>query len=266
MMKKWLINSILLSVLIGWMSSCTEVINIDLNEAEPQIVVEAHIPESGVAQVKLTWSVAFDAENIFPPVTGAKVWISEKDGAEELLYEYRPGHYRGANLIGAIGETYQLRITYQDQLLEAEDKMPVPVGMDTLIVRDFVGFVGPVPGLLEVVAVYTDPADEENFYRFIEYKNDTIVNYYLNEDRFNNGKTIANSLFNFRRALSPGDVLTVEMQSVSKPVYEYLFGFSGANGGPQAASPANPKTNIRGAKLGYFSAHTVQRISIIISE
>jgi hypothetical protein len=34
--------------------------------------------------------------------------------------------------------------------------------------------------------------------------------------------------------------------------------------GPNSSSPANPYTNLSGAILGYFSAHTVERVDYIL--
>jgi hypothetical protein len=54
------------------------------------------------------------------------------------------------------------------------------------------------------------------------------------------------------------------MQCIDKAVYEYFESMGNVNMGPNSSSPANPYTNLKGAKLGYFSAHTVERKYITI--
>ena len=65
--------------------------------------------------------------------------------------------------------------------------------------------------------------------------------------------------------LKPGDVFIVEMQCIDKAVYEYFESMGNVNMGGNASSPANPYTNLKGATLGYFSAHTVERRYITIN-
>ena len=52
--------------------------------------------------------------------------------------------------------------------------------------------------------------------------------------------------------------------SKSGAVYEYFESMGNVNMGPNSSSPVNPYTNLKGAKLGYFSAHTVERKYITI--
>lgn len=49
------------------------------------------------------------------------------------------------------------------------------------------------------------------------------------------------------------------MLCISPEVYKYWYSLNaGATGGNNAASPANPVSNISGGALGYFSAQTAQ--------
>lgn len=257
-------------ILVFLVQACTEVIHIDLNSSDPQVVVEAHLAERGKAEVRLHWSVTMEADNEFPPVEGAKVMIEDEFGNGVPLSEVSPGRYMSANP-GAVDEKmYRLVISWNDKLITADDRMPRSVLMDSLTVRrfrfPFEGIGGRLDTvmLLEPVVWYQDPVDEKNHYRILEFRNDTLVSIALTDDQFNNGKSIGYSLFNFRNPLKPGDNLVVEFQVISRPVYEYLFGFSGVNGGPLASSPSNPATNLTGTRLGYFSAHTVHRLGMTV--
>ena len=43
----------------------------------------------------------------------------------------------------------------------------------------------------------------------------------------------------------------------------YTMRTGGGDGNDSTASPANPVTNITGGAMGYFSAHTISRKSVI---
>jgi hypothetical protein len=257
-------------VAVLMLTACTEVIQVDLNASDPQVVVEAHIDETGKALVRLRWSVNFEADNEFPAVEGADVRIEDEFGNNTQLAEVSPGKYSFSQLQAKQGQSYRLVIYAGEKLITAEDRMPKSVKMDSLTIRRFkfpfdnVGERFDSLQLLEAVVWYTDPVLEKNQYRILEYRNDTLKTISLTDDRFNNGKSIAYSIVSFREPLKPGDKLLIEFQSVSRPVYDYLFGFSGAGGGPFSSSPSNPVTNLRGTRLGYFSAHTVHRLGLMV--
>ena len=84
------------------------------------------------------------------------------------------------------------------------------------------------------------------------------------DDRLTNGNTSERNIIIYDADLKPGDVFIVEMQCIDKAVYEYFESMGNVNMGPNSSSPANPYTNLKGAKLGYFSAHTVERKYITI--
>jgi hypothetical protein len=59
--------------------------------------------------------------------------------------------------------------------------------------------------------------------------------------------------------LSPGDKVTVWLETVDNKVYEY-FRTAGDEG--QSASPSNPASNISNGALGYFNACSIRIRSV----
>jgi hypothetical protein len=53
----------------------------------------------------------------------------------------------------------------------------------------------------EVRVQYKDPADEVNFYRFVEIVNNEITNSYVFDDRLNNGEYVTVPLMDLSREL-----------------------------------------------------------------
>jgi hypothetical protein len=252
--------------------SCTESITLDLNGVQPEIVVEASLPESALATVKLSKTVDFGMLNDFPVVSGALVCLKDQNNLTDTLTEITPGHYVSSWMKGVSGMHYELSIEKDDLVMRSEDLMPKAVKINAVRVRKLEFPPGPIVDNViesprtEIIVDYTDPEDEVNFYRFIEIVNGKKVNYFLSDDRFNNGKVVKNFLLDFNRRLHTGDTVVIEMQSISKPVYNYLYGFSMMNVLPQGTTPSNPVTNIDGASLGYFSAFTFHRDTVILPE
>jgi hypothetical protein len=240
------------------LSSCTEVIDIDLNSSDPQILIEGSVSTTGESVIKITESVNFDESNDFPKVRNAFVEISDNLGNSEILLESSEGIYSSTSFGGVEGRSYSLNVRIDDKTLESTSNIPNHVSFDSLIVRK--GSIPGFPGAQEndssyqVMVMYKDPAEMVNFYRFVEIVNNEITNSYVFDDRLNNGEYVTVPLLNFSRELVPGDVLEIEMQCIDELVYEYFNSFGNTQGG--SATPANPYTNIIGSELGYFNAHT----------
>jgi hypothetical protein len=250
------IATYLLALMI--LSSCTEEIDIDLNSSDPQIVIEGSVSTTGESVIKITKSVNFDESNDFPNVRNAFVEISDNLGNSEILLESSEGIYSTTSFGGVEGRTYSLNVQVDVKTLESVSNIPNHVSFDSLIVNkaSVPGFPGAQENDLyyEVRVQYKDPADEVNFYRFVEIVNNEITNSYVFDDRLNNGEYVTVPLMDFSRELLPGDVLKIEMQCIDEFVYEYFNSLGNTLGG--SATPANPYTNIIGSELGYFNAHT----------
>jgi hypothetical protein len=67
------------------------------------------------------------------------------------------------------------------------------------------------------------------------------------------------------QAIKKFDTVDVQFMNVDEKVHFYFESLEANSSGPGGgvASPANPKSNIKGGALGYFSAHASQFQTII---
>ncbi|MCF8346558.1 MAG: DUF4249 domain-containing protein [Bacteroidales bacterium] len=259
-------------VLLFLLSSCTEEISIDLNSADPQLVIEGNlIFGSEEAIIQITESVNFDADNSFPPVQDAFIEISDDEGNTLSGTEVSPGTYAVGPLTELNGNSYMLQVEVGEKLYIAQSTMPEQVPFLSLQAmkisgRETEGGAGFRPTMnYNVIATFADPANTDNYYRFIEYVNGEKSGEYLFSDRLTDGVTEPIILRHLDRVLESGDTLLVEMQCIDQNVYDYFMSLDNLMGGPaNSVTPANPTTNIEGAVLGYFSAHTSVVKEIII--
>lgn len=246
--------------------SCKKVIQIDLNSAAPQIVIEGEVTDfTGPYHVYITKTVNFSDSNRYPAVSGAAVQITDSNTAKVYpLMEAGPGdYYTTAALQGQPGHTYLLSVSAEGKSYMASSTMPAAVNMDSIT------FVANLDlnnkQAIDAVANFQDPPEPGNYYRFIEKVNgDILPDVFVFEDRLSNGRYIRQTLYNPTSSLAPGDQLVVDMYCVDKKIYDYFFSLSQVTGnnGFQSASPANPISNISNGALGYFSAHTVRSQSM----
>ena len=91
-------------------TSCEEVIDIDLNSANPVLVAEGVVDNELPAWVRLTYtSDYFDAEQA-KVEPGATVIISDKQGNTETMEYIADGLYQARNFIGNPNNQYTLSI------------------------------------------------------------------------------------------------------------------------------------------------------------
>ncbi len=241
-------------------ASCEKVIDIDLKNASPQLVIEGGVINlSHVPAVRLSRSVSFSDPSNFPPVRNATVKMTTGNSPISLT-EITPGVYQGQPVIGRPGRTYTLQVDVDGQTYKASSTMPNLVMIDSLAI-DEQTFQGKMRRT--VVVYYTDPIAEKNQYHFVLNVNGLLIRrVFARDDQFNNGRTVRVALYQDDIELKPGDKIDIEMQCVDETIFKYWFTFAKQDGnamGDASVAPTNPLNNFDKPVLGYFSAHTVSR-------
>jgi len=246
-------------------ASCQKVIDLKLNNAAAQMVIEANvIDQYGPQFITLSQSVPFTNKNTFPPVRGASIVVTDSSGKQFNFTETEPGLYSSVPFRGIYGHTYTMTVKSGGLTYTAQSTMPFPVSLDSVTAK-IDAFDNKNRRTIQVN--YQDPQDVANYYRFVLYVNQQEVDdVFVNDDSFSNGRYVQLELFEASNDVLAGDTATVEMQCIDKNVYKYWFSLSQqqANGPGGAVTPSNPPSNINNNALGYFSAHTTQTKSIIV--
>lgn len=247
-------------------SACQKVIDLKLDNAAPQLVIEGNLTdEDGPQIVTISKSVSFSATNTFPPVSGAIVTISDSTGVENILTETSPGTYVIVPFKGYYGRTYKLTVKVNGVTYMASSTMPQAVQLDSLTAKeDDFG----KKNLRTIVVNYQDPPKVPNQYRFVLTINKKQVNaVFANDDSFTDGRYVKEELFQTGTDIQHGDTARVEMQCIDKNIYKYWYSLSQQqNNGPGGGiTPSNPPSNLSNGALGYFSAHTVSNSAITVN-
>ncbi len=258
---KYVVYALLVMVL----TSCEKVIELDLGDTSPTLVIEGNITNTaGPYYVKLTKTVNFDDASIYPGVVGALVTITDNAGQKDTLTHTTGGLYVTQKLRGIIGRTYFLTVLSEGKTYTAQSTMAENVLFDSLRYNPF-SFGGSIQHT--VIPVYTDPITVGNNYRYLLFVNGILDKTYLvDNDNVNNGKTNERPLRSNDIEIKEGDFVQVAMQCIDAQTYTYYFTLSQAQGnGPGGGTtPSNPPNGITGGALGIFSAYTTQTKSLVI--
>jgi hypothetical protein len=268
-MKRVNSNIILFLLIAALPFACTKVVNINLNDSSPRLIIESSISDQNSSCiVKLSLSVNYNETNVFPPVRGASVVLSDDSGKSFVLDETQPGIYTLQTIKGVPGKTYSLSINVSGKSYEATSKMPQAVPIDSIYQAKILRGAYMGGGEFKYVVVkYRDPVGSGNYYRFVEKINKNIQNsIYLDDDMLRDGSMIAQNIMRADSSLRTGDSVRIYLQTIDKNVFDYFLQLRDVTNsfGASSATPANPISNFSGGALGYFSAYTVRSRSIVI--
>jgi len=165
---KYYIKICVLFFLLFAMNSCKKVITLNLSSAAPKYVVEGSITDSvGTAQVLISQTKDFYADNSFVGITGAIVTITNDSGIVTTFTAIDSGVYASPLLVGQQNHTYTLNVIVAGQTFTATSTMPTKVPFDSLFITSNASF-GSAKNVANVQ--YKDPAGKGNtaasyFYR-----------------------------------------------------------------------------------------------------
>ena len=243
----------------------------DLNEASPEIVIEASLTDQpGSVKVEISETVNYFGEFSKQPVSGASVRLKDARGKSFQLREAATtaGFYTNEMIIPEVGSTYVLTVEVNGKTYEAASILHPAVEIEHVSYFFEAGTSIFDTGYY-MRMVYQDPEGEENYYRVNIYKNGRLrtsgSDLILFSDRFVEGKQVEVTLHSV--LFKKGSLATVELISLDKKAFDFYRTFTDLNtNNPGSAAPANPTSNFSNGALGFFSAWTFDEESIVIEE
>lgn len=279
---------LILIILVLLFSACTERIDIDeeLGENFPRyLMVEGNLStDSGIAHtVKLSWSKSLDDDQPPQNVSGASVTIesSDNDFAELTEDSENPGYYRTPKTFFAKpGHKYNLTIDEVD--IDNDGNYDVVTAADSVVK------VAPLDSIaLEwvdlweawaVKAYAQEPGDQENYYMFRTYVNDTLVSdtlmeVFATDDVFFNGSYINGMQSYFLNEEDPdeelfdGDTVTLEIDALTKKAFNFIIQAqdeAGYSAPIFSGPPSNVEDNVEGKNaVGFFMTYDLDTAKTI---
>jgi hypothetical protein len=266
---------LILTAVILIASSCTERIDIELDDTYTRLVVYGAITTDTTSHyIELSTTTSYYYNEAPPPVTGATVEISDDLGNAVTLTEIEPGKYATSPLFAAIpGRIYTLSIDLAIEI-NGHRSYTASTAINPIYSIDSIGLVYQPDwgekGFYEVTCYYLDRPTKD-FYMFNIYKNgelltDTISNRLVTDDEFYNGN-YTNGIgvgyldqANEREVLMVGDTITFQGCDITEDYYNFIVTLQSETNFQTplfSGPPANVKGNISNGAAGFFAAYGV---------
>lgn len=246
----------------AFLSSCEDVVDVDLDTAPSRLVIEASIDwQKGTTgnnqQIILSTTTGYYSEEI-PRLSGASVTINSTNAVFNFIEKSHPGVYVCSDFVPKLNETYTLTVNYEGQTYKAiETLLPVPEIM-RIEQSDDGGFTGED---IEVKFFYDDIPDSSNFYlNKFNSPYSVYPEYSVLKDQFFENNEMFGLYSN--EDLKAGDRLNFTLFGVSESYFSYmniLIAQTGSAGGSPFQTPPSTvrgnivnQTNFDNYALGYF--------------
>lgn len=249
--------------------SCEKVIEVDLNDADKAIVIEASITNEKQPYIlNISKTSSFFSSKSGNKVSGATVSVRVDKGKPRFFNELSPGVYVLDRTVAFAGYWYIIDVEYEGIIYSAKSFLNEAVPIVDLGFSYFDGY-GFFDSGYKVSCYIREPGDKVNFYRIKYFVNGKLITdkgESLYTDKLINGKEIG--IGQRTLVFNESDTLTVELQSIDKNAYEYFSTLENiiSERWQQNASPANPISNFNNGALGYFSAYSFSRKTVIIKD
>lgn len=244
--------------------SCRKEIHVDLNDANPKLVIEAnYIATDSIVKVIVSQTGNYFDEFSINVINDAVVSIKENNGSYVSVPLIGNGIYELAGYAPTYGATYTIQVQHNGIEYEANSNlMPVMDFQSSsyeYLDASFFSDAG-----YQVTYSFQDPAGLGNCYKVIETYSDTTFDKF-GEFRFGNDAYTDGNIreLKIRNAFNMGDTIEVELQSINQAIYEYYDQLT-SNTSSFTAAQGNPNYFWTNEALGYFSAYGYKRKEIVI--
>lgn len=275
MKKIFLFISLALIVL----TSCEQVIDIDLNLAAPALVINGKIAQDSLVNICIQETTSYFSPDSQHCIDSATVIVTEDNNIPDTLINISYGRYSSKTLKGKAGSSYNMKVIYDGREYEADSFLPnTPhiYGLSTLPLLSFFGDdssqsnfppggrMDSIPNML-ITKLYQDPSKDDYF----------LMQYFLNGENISrpynpaSDASAKNDTLNIRivSGFYLGDTIVVKAYSVDKDVYTYFDMLKDISSGNifSASTPYNPHSNISNGALGIFSAMNMSSDTVIVT-
>ena len=258
------LNYIMATLFSLLLISCHEDVVLDLGKIQKWLVVEATVTNgSPVVMVKLSYSQDFYDIPDRQLLANATVALHCDDGQSEILVLGDDSIFKSQSLLPLFGKNYTLKVDVDDQQVEVATTLPHPVGITsiTFVSNPFLNN----PDSLNAYVSVADPVNEDNYFRLRIGKIhvEPSGEYYLMDDSFGKNGMIPMPVY--YKMFAPGDTVVVELDHLTKALYQYYSTLSENVGGSfNSVAPGNPDSNMPDKVYGYFGGYAIARDTVVV--
>jgi hypothetical protein len=249
--------------------SCEETVPLDIDQTPSKVVIEGLLTNRpGHNSIKITKTADFYSSGETPRVTNAIVTVTNDQG-EVINFVHNPNNHADSAGIyipsvafaGEIGRNYNLKVDLDGEIYEAQDHLASVIPLDSLTVRvneDEQDDPEDEGRIFEVLMFAREPQDENNFYLFKFYRNDSLVFDNDTDIYYSDDELLAEKIDGVPSPMffKSSEKARVEVYSISRIGYVYYNDLwsllNNDAGGMFGPIPSSPRTNLSNGALGFF--------------
>lgn len=258
-------------ILIGFviLSSCQKDItdDVDLNNADPQVVIEAiYTAEDSTVRVKVSYTSSYFEQTASPFYDNATINIIDANGLATTVPNIGSGEYVLSNYVPQFNTYYSIKATIEGVEYSSTCFLQEPVQLDDMEAEFIPGFFGLEGGYVVYMNLQDQPDTLNNYFVVLSRNGvpySDLTEMFLQDDKFTDGNYVSRPLFGVE-FFEVGDTIDMELRSVDQAVYDYYAEIISIAGGGGGAAPANPTSNWDNKALGCFNAYGNSRKSLVI--
>lgn len=268
-------KAVILALILGLASlfiACEDVIDLNVNEAEPQLVIEGVlIDQPPMAYFIISKSICPFEQVDIPMVSDAEVIITDNAGNVDTLLEYQPGVYVSTDIDTAVGRSYTATVTAEGITYTASSVMPEPIVIDSLTMeyQEGGGFGSDENEGYRLHLYFTDRENIDDFARIKLTQNDSLWEQFYLYDGFYSDSNVVDYEY-FDDVFQLGDTIVIELYTMDETIYDYFRVLANVaiyeEGTESGDIPGNPETNWDNDVLGYFGVFGVRQMTHIVTD
>ena len=255
------LKNIYIIILILSISSCTKIIDVDLNESGKKLVIDARISRlsdnSFEFSISSSETQSYFNEDNYPN----RIYLDSitlKNGSDKVIQENNIDSIKRIISNTYKNNEFHLKINYLNEEINALAFIPSFVEIDSIKLEvPFFTIPGTEPKLVPHV-YFTDNPNEDNYYKIRAYtkgEKPKFSEFFIPDDG-QNGKVIKMPI---RFKMPEKNILFIELYSMDKFTYDYFRVLNMNSGAGGSNAPGNPETNIEGNAIGIFAAYSLSK-------
>lgn len=282
MKTKFIITIILITT---FLSSCIDVIELDLENVEPRIIIEATLNATdSTCQVKATYTNDFYDTTPNETIDNLTVKLFGPNDEVYNLELCELGCYKVEGIVAVQGDEFTVSVT-DSAGVEYVASAVTPGNIEPINFQQILSFPfltlftnfegGPPPAIdslgnerkrLFAINYWLDIPNEENYYRFKIYEDGVYQNesYNFVDDKSAFSDTMQMGLSSI---FLENDTVGIELSVINKATYDFYQQLMDVQmSGMNSTTPYNPKGNFSNEAIGFFCIETTVYQEIVVFE
>ena len=261
---------ILILFVATFISSCTEVISVDVPQASGKLVIEGYVStEPNMSYVKLTKTVSYFSNSPQPLVSNAFIMVN----SDTFFYKYNGFYMPRGGYKGDTNKAYDLKVISDGATYTSSSTLNPLIQIDTtftfihhdaeLIAKE--GYSISFNFIFKDEYQYTYFSD--GFKNNLTNGKDSFYNQSVTFDSKNSHYGVSQPFDIPLLRLQPGDTALLYFMSCDQNLFNVYnqINTNDRSGSPFSNPPANLPNNIRGGAIGVFAAYEVKRFRIKVA-